>query len=144
MAAFKGIKDMFSQMSKDIRLKTENLPDAVTEIFIDEGDEQANQMRQYIRDRRARTSPPIGRIRTWNMIDSVDSKASVGNTVVTVRTGYVGGVPEKDYYYYQDSGFIHKWAGWVEGTHAIYDSYNRTRSAISKRLLDLGLKGQAW
>lgn len=144
MPAFRGLKDMFSQMSKDIRYKTDGLTEAVTEVFVEEGEKQAEDMQWYIHTRGARTSPEDGRVRTWDMIKSVESKANVGKTVVTVRTGYIGDKPEQDYYYYQDAGFMHIWAGWVEGTHAIYDSFRHARERIHERLGNLGLRSKAW
>lgn len=144
MPAFKGMADMFAQMSKDIRYKTEGLTEAVTEIFVEEGENQAEDMRWYIHTRKARTSPDDGRVRSWDMINSVESQPNVGSTVVTVKTGYIGSNPEEDYYYYQDAGFNHIWAGWVEGTHAIYTSYTDARKRIDERLRGLGLKSKSW
>lgn len=142
MATSRGLSDMFATMSRDLRLKTEGLPDAIFQIFEEEAEVQAEDMRDYIRTRIRPSSSPEGRIRTGDMINSVQARPERHSTQLTVKVGYIGDKPKKDYYFYQDNGFMHTHAGWIEGTAAVADSYIKARERIIARLQSIGIRGK--
>lgn len=144
MATKRGISDMFATMSRDLRLKTEGLPDAVFQVFEEEAETQAEDMREYVRTRTRPSSSAAGRIISSDMINSIKAQAERHTTQLTVKVGYIGSNPERDYYFYQDNGFQHTHAGWIEGTHAIADSYIKSRERIIARLESIGLRGKSF
>lgn len=144
MATRRGISDMFSTMSRDLRLKTEGLPDAVFQIFEEEAEVQADDMRWYVHTRVRPTSSEDGRIRTGKMLNSIKAVSKRYGTQLTVKVGYIGEGSGEDYFFYQDNGFMHTHAGWIEGTHAVADSYIQARERILARLESLGLRGKSF
>lgn len=132
--------DMFSKMARDIRLKTDQLPSQIADIMEEIGEEQADEIRSFITTRPARTSGENGRVRTWSMYDAVGTEFKIGKSQVSSRVGYIDGAWE-DHFYYQDAGFEHNYAGWVEGTNALGESYVRARERFIKAMGELGLKG---
>lgn len=148
MATKRGIKSdlsgLFSTMSRDLRLKTEGLPELVYDIFEEEAEQQAEDMREFILSRPSEKSGKEGRVETFAMFDAVGVKAQRHSTQLTIHVGYVDG-PWREYYKYQDEGFIHNWSGkFIEGTHAMEDAYLRARVRIEEKLHLLGLKGSAF
>lgn len=147
MATKRGIGDMFATMSRDLRLKTEGLPDAVFAIFEEEAEQQAEDMKDFVRSRPARTSGPQGRVETSAMLDSIMAEPKRYGTQLTVKVGYLGSNTRRNSHIYpiaQDQGFDHLHAGWVEGTHAIADAYLKSRERIIARLESIGLRGKSF
>lgn len=147
MATKRGISDMFATMSRDLRLKTEGLPDAVFQVFEEEAETQAEDMKDFVRQRGARTSGPQGRVVTAAMIDSIMAEPKRHSTQLTVKVGYLGNNTNRNSGIYpiaQDQGFDHMHAGWVEGTHAIADAYIKSRERIIARLQSMGLRGKSF
>lgn len=147
MATKRGIRNvqgLFATMSRDLRLKTAGLPEAVYTVFEEEAENQAEDMREYIISRPSAKSGKEGRVETWKMFDAVKAEPKKHGTQLTVNVGYLDGGFE-DYFFYQDNGFTHVPDGaWIEGTHALEDAYLKARLRISARLQALGLKGKAF
>ncbi len=145
MAKRNRMDDMFATISRDIRLKMQGAPARVSDIIEEVAEQQADDMRSIIFTsfRPSSSSNPDGgrgRYQTGRMVDSVTAKVNIGSTRTTAKVGYIKGTP-RDYFYYQDRGFDHLSAGWVEGTHALGLSYVKARESFIKAMNEIGLKG---
>lgn len=150
---FKGIGEMFAQVSRDIRFATEGLAEATAEVFDEETDQMKEDMVKYIETRATPkvkagtwTAPRAGRVVSD---DSSSMKGAVskkrpgsGQTQLTIRVGWVN--RQENYYKFQEEGFNHRFAGPVEGMNAMRDAFFEMRERIDARMGAMGLRGKSY
>lgn len=135
---------LFANMRRDIRLKGEGLASGVKKIIREESEDAAERMRHYISTRPVPGSGKEGRIKTGDMLRSVDFELENFKTIARGRVGYMHN--PKEYMRMQEEGYVDVVHGNKEipGTYALHDASREMAEIVNDRLQsELGLRGPA-
>lgn len=127
------------QMTAFVRDLPENALQEGQDILLDVAIEGQKQMETFISTRGTGWNGHTGRIETGQMLDAVDSQASIDGTKAQSSFGWgINGSKVEDYYRYQEEGFVNTWSGkQVPPMHALLDSFVKMREKFYQRVRNM-------
>jgi hypothetical protein len=133
------------------RSKMQRVEEGVDDAMDDAGQKGEDMMKFYIMTRGTqkmwthpwgpnnREGSIPGRVDTGKMLDAVGHRKTTQGNSRQLRVGWVSGTRE-DYFWMQDQGFKHPFAGSVEGMYALQDAtdyaFEELKKGVKKEVKD--------